>query len=191
MKKFVYAILLILAICIIGFIGYRIWLSYMPGSEEEKLSDINYLNNSVDFKMYLFGDDIDFYKELKYEKIDKLDFSAISGKHDYVYLIINDLSAANNLTYKQLDQILKYADKNTNFNVYYIGKSLINEIKENFSDCNLDDSDLSFGYVLYEGERIQHYGVWKTDYTKYLKENKYILGENICDTIKQLIKSNE
>lgn len=64
MKKVVGAIIAVSAIVIIGLSIYRVIWSYIPENENDYSEEISYLNDEVDFKMYLFGEDINFPKEL-------------------------------------------------------------------------------------------------------------------------------
>ena len=81
-----------LAVAIIGLSIYRTVLSYLPENENDYSEEVSYLNDEVDFKMYLYGEDINFPKELHYEKIADVDMEKINLDADYVYLIINDLN---------------------------------------------------------------------------------------------------
>ena len=62
MKKIVGIIIAVMAIVLIGFSVSRIIQSYTPENENDYSEEISYLNNEVDFKMYLYGDNINFCK---------------------------------------------------------------------------------------------------------------------------------
>lgn len=98
MKKITGAIVAIIAILLIVFAASRVIQSYMPENENDYSEEISYLNEDIDFKMYLYGDNINFPKEFKYEKVNNLNLEADNIDADYVYLIINDLSGKTKLS---------------------------------------------------------------------------------------------
>lgn len=192
MKKNFLILVSILALALIGFIGYRTWLFHTPGTDDAMKDEVSYLNQTVDFKLLSYGEEIMFPDNLKYSRIESLDEKIIVQDADYVYVIINDLNGTTEFTKDDLNRLIKYADKYSNFNFYYLGTRKLDEIKESIKDCNLDDDDMSFGYVTYEGDRIQHYGLWsKNDAQYFTDDNQGLLGESICNSIYTMIKSNE
>ena len=58
MKKIIGGIVAVLAVAIIGLSIYRTVLSYLPENENDYSEEVSYLNDEVDFKMYLYGEDI-------------------------------------------------------------------------------------------------------------------------------------
>lgn len=191
-KKVAGGILIAVVVLVIGIVIFRNYQGSKAENNQEGLSDVTYLNQNENFKLYVYGENVQFHDGLKYQKLDTLDLKSIKeDKHDFVYLVINDLNGGADISYADLDKLIQYADTNTNFNFYYLGEKLISKIKANLEDCNLDSDDLSFGYVMYEGTRLQSSGVWTKYYTQYLKENKYIIGENLCDSMAMQIKSNK
>lgn len=190
-KKIGFGIVGIIVIAACAFGIYRWKLSITPGDGSEARQKIEYLNEGVDFKLLLYGDDIDFPKELKYEKISSLECANWQKDNDCVYLIINDLN--NNIDFDKDSylEIKKYADKNLNFNFYYLGTDDLEMIQNNTEDCNLNDTDMSFGYIVYEGNRLIHYGLWSENDNQYLDVNPDLLSENIYSRIVENLKSNE
>ena len=106
MKKIVGIIIAVMAIVLIGFSVSRIIQSYTPENENDYSEEISYLNNEVDFKMYLYGDNINFPEEFKYKKLNDLNLGNEELDADYVYLVINDLSGKIKLTDEEIDELL-------------------------------------------------------------------------------------
>lgn len=173
------------------FVVYRWKLSITPDDGSAKEHMITYLNDEVDFTLLLYGENVDFPDGLKYEKIDSLDNNNWQKDNDYVYLIINDLEGSTMLEKEKYIELLEYAKENTNFNFYYIGTDDLEMINENTIDANIDDEDMSFGFVVYEGNRLIHLGLWTQNDHKHLENNPNLLSENICSGVLLNVKSNE
>ena len=122
MKKIIGGIVAVLAVAIIGLSIYRTVLSYLPENENDYSEEVSYLNDEVDFKMYLYGEDINFPKELHYKKIADVDMEKINLDADYVYLIINDLNGTTDLKENDIKEIMALTEQKKNFNFFYIGR---------------------------------------------------------------------
>lgn len=191
-KKVFISILAVFIISISALFGHNIWQCYQPGSDDPYVDTLNYLNNDMNVKILFYGeDDIPFHKDMEYTKIQLLDKETLMYDNNYIYLLINDLNGKLNVTEEQIQFLLNYANKNTNFNFYYIGTSAFPYLKSNLTDFSLDDTNKSFGYIIYSGDRLQDYGLWKNNDNEHYKNNPALLGESIIDNIFQNIKSNK
>lgn len=191
MKKITGAIVAIIAILLIVFAASRVIQSYMPENENDYSEEISYLNEDIDFKMYLYGDNINFPKEFKYEKVNNLNLEADNIDADYVYLIINDLSGKTKLSDDDTKSLIELTNKYKNFNYFYIGKEKLALFKKYNEDLDFQNEDLSIGRVVMYGDRIDYYGLW-TEYTNsYLDKNPNLLYQDILDAVKKCIESNE
>ena len=191
MKKIVGIIIAVMAIVLIGFSVSRIIQSYTPENENDYSEEISYLNNEVDFKMYLYGYKFIFIEEFKYKKLNDLNLVNEELDADYVYLVINDLSGKIKLTDEDVKYLMELTDKYKNFNYFYIGKEKLTLFKKYNKDLDFEDGDLSIGRVVMYGDRLDYYGFW-TQYTNnYLDKNPNLLYQDILDEIKKCIESNE
>lgn len=192
MKKKMVCIITIMLIAAIGGLAiYRWKLSTTPDDGSAERKNIEYLNNEVDLELLLYGEDIDFPKELEYSKIDSLKSENWQKDNDYVYLIINDLNGSIDFDKETYMQLIEYANKNTNFNFYYIGTDDLDMIRENTEDANMADEDMSFGYVVNEGHRIIHLGLWTKNDNQYLEMSPELLSECVYSGVLVNVKSNE
>jgi len=191
MKKLGIAIITFLVIIVVGLAIYRCILMNAPIDDSALQEDIDYINNKVDLALLIYGEDIKFPEKLEYEKIDSLDPANWQRDNDYVYLIISDLNGSTTFEEEDYLEMLDYANVNTNFNFYYIGTDSLDMISKNTKNANIDSTDMSFGYVVYEGHRIKHLGVWSERSHKYYEINPDLLGQNIYDAVFMHVKSNE
>lgn len=191
MKKIGIIILIVISLLLGVFFVYRWKASVTPDDGTAEKEMVEYFNDKVDFVLLLYGEGIDFPAGLKYEEIDSLSNENWQKDNDYVYLIINDLNGDTVLEKEKYLELLDYANKNTNFNFYYIGTDDLQMIKENTMDSNISDEDMSFGYIVYEGNRLMHLGLWTKNDHQYLKANPTLLSENICSGVLLNVKSNE
>lgn len=191
MKKIIGGIVAVLAVAIIGLSIYRTVLSYLPENENDYSEEVSYLNDEVDFKMYLYGEDINFPKELHYEKIADVDMEKINLDADYVYLIINDLNGTTDLKENDIKEIMALTEQKKNFNFFYIGKEKLKLFQKYKDDIDFQDTDWSLGEIIWEGDRLNYFGVWTEDDNQYLEKNPNSLYQSILESIKQCIESNE
>lgn len=49
----------------------------------------------------------------------------------------------------------------------------------------------SLGEIIWEGDRLNYFGVWTEDDNQYLEKNPNSLYQSILESIKQCIESNE
>lgn len=191
MKKIIIGIFAILCvgICVFGIYSWK--LSTTPDDGSAQREAVEYLNHEVDLSLLLYGEDINFPETLEYEKIDSLESANWQIDSDYVYLIINDLNGTLTFDKESYLELVEYADKNTNFNFYYIGTDDLEMIQNNTIDCNLNSEDMSFGYIVYEGYRLMEYGVWSKNDHQYLEMNPELLSDNIYSAVLMNVKSNE
>lgn len=190
MKKFLIFIMIMLIIGMAVFGIYRWKLSVTPDDSAQR-EEIEYLNEAIDLAFLLYGEGIDFPEGLEYEHIESLENANWQKENDYVYLIINDLNGTVNIEEEKFLELVKYANQNTNFNFYYIGTDHLNMINENIQDADLDDNDMSFGYIMYEGARTGHAGVWTKHDHQYLEVNPDLLSDNVYSAVLMGIRSNE
>lgn len=180
-------VLLVIAYCI-SF--YSSATTPDDGSAQKEM--IEFLNNDVDLSILLYGENISFPEELEYETIESLDNENWQRENDYIYLIINDLSGTAVLDKEKYIELLEYAEKNTNFNFYYIGTDDLQMIRDNTKDSNIDlADDMSFGYVVYEGNRLNALGLWTRELNQYIEKNPNLLSEMICNRVRFYVESNE
>lgn len=188
-KKTIIVLISIAVIIIVGLVACQIYarsVAYQP----PKLIGAAYLNKAVDFKAVLYGEDIAFPDDFKYTKVDDLSDDSIFLDADYVYLLISDFDGKTDFSREDFLRLIEYADKHPNFNFYYLGTDKLDMIKNNLEDCNLCDEDMSFGYMIYEGLRVRHYGMWLRDDEEKMNR-KEVLGEEVCMQIYRNVKSNE
>ena len=169
------------------------YLCFKPFFEEDDDNpDVKYLNESIDLSLLIYGDDIEMPEGLEYKKIDSIDDESIFLDNDYVYLIIIDITGDVSYTEGDFNRMIEYADKHTNFNFFYLGEDKLSMIEANYTDANIDEGDMDFGYVLDEGERLLVGGMWNKDEEQYLeKKGTLVIGENIVTIVSMEIKTNE
>ena len=193
MKKFVAIVASVIALFILGVVGYLAWNALTPPDDEPAYQDeIEYLNNDVDLEVMLYGEDIVFPQNFKYKKVDSIGEDVISVDSDVVYLIINDFKGELSISKDQMVFLTEYAKRHPNFNFYYLGTDKLDMINDIFPDCIFNDQDMSFGYATVEGDKLYILGIW----SKYDEEHKTddypnMLGENIVFGIHQEVVSNE
>jgi hypothetical protein len=150
------------------------------------------LNQEIDLKVLWYGEEVAFPTDFRTIKIQNLDGSNWQKDNDYVFLFINDLKGNVDFSEEDARKLKEYADTNSNFYFYYIGSDKLDIFKSVYDDCNLDKKDdMSFGYVNYEGARIQHRGMWSSTDQKAAEDNPDVFYQSIIDTIEMLVKSNE
>lgn len=192
-KKIIYVCILLVCCALIYFV-YIESAKHSSGDDKYYNDMVSYLNKDVDLAILLYGDDIKFpdgLDELEIIKIESLKPDNYNYDNDYVFLYINDLSGNNIISNDEIDELIEYAESNANFNFYYIGTLALPIFQEKLTDCNLNDGDMSFGYVMDESIRMQTYGLWTVNDNQYIEKNPYLLGENICHILLQDIKANE
>lgn len=193
MKKGKYAIGIIIGVLLIVVGVWRVVLRNSGDRETDSHDrDIAYLNHEVSAVILVFGKDIDFRDSFQYERIHSLAESEIAREEDYVYLLMNDLDGNLHLDRSDIEFLKEYADKNTNFNFFYLGLDKLDLFYSGiFPDYGEMEGDMSFGYVVWEGSRLTYSGMWRTEENEYLKSNKDLLGENLLDNIVTIIRTNE
>lgn len=191
-KKRIILIIAVIACLILGFEAYMFYTRIKPIDDTEFISETtNYLNKEVDFELLLYGDDIKLYEELEYKKISEINEPNYGLDNDYVYLVINDLSGKYSISEEKVVELVKYADKNPNFNFFYIGENSLDNISNSIENFCLNEGERSFGYVVCEGDRIQYGGLWGTVENENFLKNKDLLKESLIATIIRIIKTNE
>lgn len=192
-SKNILIILLFLILALAVFIGIKYKNATTPGNPEEDAysANIEYLNENVAILTY--GKSISFREKLKYETIHALDESSIQKNEDNVYLIINDLDGKAELQKSDVSFLKKYADKNLNFNFFYLGTDKLNYFTESgiFTDFGVQEDDMSFGYVVTEGTRMTYSGAWSGSDQEHFESNDELLGEVLADTIARVVNTNE
>ena len=165
----------------------------VPFRDDDSIdSEREYLNETVDLSLLIYGDDIEMPEGLNYKKVEDIKDKTIFLDNDYVYLIITDLSGNVSFTSDDFNRLIKYADSHPNFNFFYVGEDKLSMIDENYFEANINEDDLDFGYCTDDGDRILVGGIWNKDEEQYLKtKGTLVLGENIKRVVYGEIKSNE
>lgn len=191
MKKIGVSIICIV-VAVVAYFGYGFWLSHKPDDGSSLQQQLDYLNKQVDLKVLWYGEDVEFPTDFQAIKIQNLDDSNWQKDNDYVFLFVNDLKGRVDFSEEDARKIKEYADTNSNFYFYYIGSDKLDIFKSVYDDCNLDKKDdMSFGYVNYEGEKIQHRGMWSTTDQKAAVDSPDVFCQSIIDTIEMMVRSNE
>ena len=158
------------------------------------IDDIEYIYNSgIESDLIIYGDDMTLREDMPYRRINEIKETNICSDADYVFLIINDRSGTVDFDIEMLRFLKNYADANMRFNFAYIGSDKMNLYTsgEVFEEYSYSSEDMSYGYILYEGFRIQYGGLWSADDEKYYEDYPQGLFENLIYFMKNVIKSNE
>ncbi len=139
----------------------------------------------------LYGNDIAFRKGVNYEIIPNLEELEETNNSVDTYVILNDLDGQLDLSQEDVVWLKDKADKDIHFSFFYIGKDKL-ELFQNgtFENFGKSEKDMSFGYVIYEGDRMTFKGIWNETDHYYYQKNKELLGENIMERIHFIDKSN-
>ena len=158
------------------------------------VEDIEYIYNG-DYKvdLIIYGDEVEFREEVEYRRITEITEDSIASDADYIFLIICDRSGKTAFDIDTLRFLKEYADKNLRFNFEYVGESKMDLYTsgEVFDEYSVSSDDLSFGYIVYEGTRIQHGGVWSQEEERYDDKINQKLMDNVMYFMKNVIKNNE
>lgn len=156
---------------------------------------IDILNNKLNTKMFLFGDDIVFDKDVVISKIDTIDKFTLPKQSDYVILIVNESKKDLGITTEMWKNIKELLDKNLNFFFYYYGT----RNSQKLIDCGIFDintfqeGDLCEGSVVDNGSRIISGGIVvesELHIGKNKVADKYRPGQLIIEDIGFNIESN-
>lgn len=189
MKKKVFASVVILFV-IAAIISVVIYKKNQKNTQPNLYDDpIGYFNHVMDFKLLVYGDDIEFREEFEYQRIYDLKDETVFLDADCVYLIINDLG--DNVRFDESDciRLKEYADRHQNFNFYYIGAREIKMVAKVLDSTSLNPDDCSLGYVIFDGSRVKSSGLWTGKDT--IKPGSYNLGDGIINSIAMEVGSNE
>lgn len=110
---------------------------------------------------------------------------------DYVYLIINDLNGTADLSDKDVKEIMELTEKKKSFNFFYIGTDKLKMFQKYKEDINVDEEDMSIGEIIWEGDRLNYYGMWSDSDNKYIDKNPNLLYQSVIECVVECIKSNE
>ena len=155
--------------------------------------DIGYIyNDDYTVDLIIYGDEVEFVEEMKYRRITEITESSITSSADYVFLIICDRSGKAPFDVDTLRFLKEYSEKNLRFNFEYVGEAKMHLYTngEVFDEWSSSGNDMSFGYIVYEGIRIQHGGLWSKDCEKYLNTPESFM-ESVLYYMKNIIRSNE
>ncbi|MBR5347662.1 MAG: hypothetical protein IK125_00320 [Lachnospiraceae bacterium] len=131
-----------------------VYILVVNSGPEEK-NGIQYLNEDVDFVCLVYGDDYDM-GELDSERVADIDTESVLRDNDYVYLIMFDLSGKGNITREDAFRLVELANKNPNFNFFYVGSSAMGFFQEARDATSQPVTDtLIWGYCY---QRIDHFG---------------------------------
>ena len=78
----------------VGFV--LVWVALSDNGPDDK-TNIEYLNDDVDFVCLIYGDDYDM-NGLVTERVDNIETDTVLRDNDYVYLLMFDLSGGGNIT---------------------------------------------------------------------------------------------
>lgn len=189
--KFVIGIICILLLTIAAFTGYRFYLSQRPDDGIELKKQIKYLSEENDVKVLWYGEEAKFPKGFPLSYISNLSNENWQKNNDYVFLFVNDLEGKTRFTKEDAVKIKNYADTHGNFYFYYLGTKKLDIFKSVYKDSTFEKDDMSFGYEVYEGDRIQAYGLWDTTLQESLKETPENFQEVIMNAIERIVRENE
>lgn len=175
----------LIAIMIFAVIAIISVLFFQPFGAKNALSDeVKMLTETYPTDIIVYGNNIDFDKEIPSRKVDELDANVIyDDGEDYFYrvLIINDLE--DELTFDEDDWEVIDQCIEKGCNLFYLGTQYLEVIKDRYN-CNmgLNDTDMFIG-IAHEADNttIGIYGVWDTEtYAKYGTAN---LATDLIDVI--------
>lgn len=184
---------------VVGFLlwnlGEWLWIRHQsltpPDPETDYYSQcIDYLNDSVSFRLMMYGEEIAFRDSLSYETISDLTEETLTREEDYVYLIFNNLNGTQTVTDKDIAYLNDFADRNTNFNYIYLGNIGTLMPEEDVFYTSME-GDLSYGYLMAGGERLSVGGIWDDSAMWAWEMNPEWLPERMIQTMRKTIESNE
>lgn len=199
MKKKILVAVGIPVVLVVGFLmwnlGEWLWIRHQgltpPDPETDYYSEcIDYLNESVSFRLMVYGEEIAFRDSLTYETISDLKEETLTREEDYVYLIFNNLNNTHTVTNEDIDDLNRFADRNANFSYIYLGEKGTLTPDGDVLYTSMD-GDLSYGYLMEEGERFSVGGIWTTEDAKVCKQNPEWLSERMIWIIRKAVESNE
>lgn len=182
MKKTVITLFFLLVLFVGMFERYKTKRSHDRSGMDE-WEEAVYLKDEVDCKTYVYGEEILFPSQFEYEKLLTLDFTKLNFNHDTVYLVINELNATDYLDENKINELYELANNRSNFNFIYLGTHALPVFTAIIPNCNFDDSDLSFSYVMEESGRTKVFGVFSREYIPYAEKNKMLIADNIIHFI--------
>lgn len=185
MKRIIILLSIILAL-VGAFFGYKYYMSHKD-ADVENADDLACIKKA-DCIIYYYGDLIELPSGFEYEKITELNFETMDFDHDSVFLIVNELTAADYLSINQVSELVDLADRRSNFNFIYLGKESLSLFHEKIPTFLFDDDDLSFSYVMEEGNRLQVTGILLQDYMQYAEKNKMLIADNVISFIAKLVR---
>ena len=83
----------------------------------------------------------------------------------------------------KINELYELANNRSNFNFIYLGTHALPVFTAIIPNCNFDDSDLSFSYVMEESGRTKVFGVFSREYIPYAEKNKMLIADNIIHFI--------
>ncbi|MCR4928060.1 MAG: hypothetical protein K5927_08770 [Lachnospiraceae bacterium] len=187
-KKIIIGVLLLGVIAVAGVEGYKYYLRKTDVGVPE-WSQALYLKNDVDCKVYWLGDLPKLPEQFEYQQLAGIEEKTIDFDHDYIFVIVNDTDSAKKIMASDVIALIDIANKNSNFNFIYLGERQLKMISDTIPDCNFDDDDLSFGYVMLEGERIHEYGIYSKKDREYEQMNDMLLAEQVIFSIERDVKA--
>ncbi|MCR4733250.1 MAG: hypothetical protein K5819_08550 [Lachnospiraceae bacterium] len=191
MKKNIYIIGCILFIAFIAFTGYQYHLSQQPDDDSYLKKQLQYLGKDHDVKVLWYGKNATFPKRFPLSRISSLESKNWEKNNDYVFLFVNDLNGKTLFAKEDAIRIKKYADTHNNFYFYYLGKDKLHIFEEIDDECSFNKEDMSFGYEMYEGDRVQSYGLWDRTTQEATEDCPENFQEIIIDAVERAVKSNE
>ncbi len=192
-KKIVAGIIGFIAIVIVVRFGLFVYHQKMAEQDMDMYDEaIEVISEKTSNDIFLIGQDIEFRKGISYKKIEKISEETLKTEKKKSFIVINDLDGTCPVAEEDFRFLKKKADTDLAVNLIYLGTDKLEMIqKMGFPDVFSVEGDMSYGYVLYEGERISYNGIWTKEEEQYLEKNKELLGQSIVCFISRIITSNE
>lgn len=194
-KKIMIGAIGVIIVFIVLLLGIKIYFdykTYQEVSKDDKNSDLELLMNKIPTEVLVYGKDISFEKGMKYKRIDTIDEHVFDTKQEYIYLIINDMDGTSGVTYEELQLLKTLLDKNQKANLIYLGTKQLQSFMSigYYNQIPIDDAE-GFAYVVYEGCRIDDWGIWTTEDNNILKIRKEYLSDVLINYMAQYVRWNE
>lgn len=189
-RKKIIILCISIAIIIAGSYGLAKIFIFNSGDADAK-TDADWIN-SYDVKILVYGEDFPHNKAIEYSMISDLTEKSYAYDNNYVFLLINDLNGEYSIDEDKAAELVNYADKNPNFNFYYVGENSLKIFYDMFPNGTaLEDEDRTWGYSFYDGFRIPSKGIYTTNEIAYKDMNEYLFAECIFGEFASIIRSNE
>ena len=155
------------------FAGVELWpVSILLSKKSSKSDNALFLTKDYPTEIVVYGDEISNYGDLPFRQAKELTLDELGTSQLYFYraLVINDREDRLDLTEEQLKTIDDAV--NSGWTVYYIGRKYLNHFHLDYSKTNYteSDSEWSFGFELFYGDKRGFSGIWSSDDEKLICE---------------------